>query len=697
MCLIELKGSVKPLVSCSMSAKGSLSPNTQLFTNSPLVKKARENILEFLLLNHPLDCPICDQGGECDLQDQSFFFGLTKKRFYSLKRIVTDKNIGPVVKTIMTRCIHCTRCVRFATEIAGSEDLGVFGRGQQSEIGTFVKKAFQSELSGNVIDLCPVGALTSKPHPFVGRKWELKTVNSIDFFDCFGLDTQILIKNNRIVKILPAFNRFNQIDNWITDKARFSFDGMFSSERKFKIIHESGKKMKANFSWDVIFRGLIYFIYFFDHLNRHASKTCKFIVIFSTSTSLEVVSLLYILSKKFYFFDIRKDNNTNQINDMEANFQLSLLPYVLVSTKLAILIGVNTRFEGSYLNLKLKQRYSKGNFKLFSFGSLTDLTYPVSYIGSTLKSLKILAEGNSLNCQEFCAPSDSSLTITGSKLYSRNDSKAVFELLSILKYQTTNFIANHWSSKMNVLNTSINEVGLNVLNKFQMFNIKDFQNARGIYLINSKITSIQKLLELKLLEYFCIKNERNRILIDQNNIFSGLTNLKKTKHYYVYSYIFLPNNVFFETSFSYLTVEGLIKKSLKSVSPTYNTKNDWQILRTIYSYFNVLFIGNIKMLKKKIQFNCSSLFHFKSFISFLYYSTENLTKLGFYLTVKNTSFDFKKIKYKSYVSKKIYNTSLRRWLDDFYLGLNSTYSSHSYTMIACSIAFRKSLTNFILC
>lgn len=168
MCLVELKNSPKPIVSCAMSAKSCLA-NGDVYTNSSLVKKARENVLEFLLLNHPLDCPICDQGGECDLQDQSLFFGLTKKRFYNFKRVVLNKNIGPIVKTVMTRCIHCTRCVRFAAEIAGAEDIGMFGRGLDSEIGTYVEKLFQSELSGNVIDLCPVGALTSKPFPFLYR------------------------------------------------------------------------------------------------------------------------------------------------------------------------------------------------------------------------------------------------------------------------------------------------------------------------------------------------------------------------------------------------------------------------------------------------------------------------------------------------------------------------------------------------
>jgi NADH dehydrogenase/NADH:ubiquinone oxidoreductase subunit G len=699
MCLVELKGSMKPLVSCSMSAKGSLLPNTQLYTNSPLVKKARENVLEFLLLNHPLDCPICDQGGECDLQDQSLFFGFTKKRFYTLKRVVTNKNIGPVVKTIMTRCIHCTRCVRFASEIAGVEDLGVFGRGLNSEIGTYINKAFQSELSGNVIDLCPVGALTSKTHPFIGRKWELKIVNSIDFSDGFGLDIQVLIKNNRIVRIMPGYNSFDLMDNWITDKARFSFDGMFSAEREFNILHVTKRKtkMKAISSWNSVFKDLIYFIYFFDHLNRHALKIYKLIVIFSSNVSLEVISILHIISKKYYFFNIRKDDKKSQIdNDMEANFQLNLtlLQNILASTKHCMLVGVNTRFEGSFLNIKLRQRYKKGNFKLFLLGSLTDLTYSVSYIGSTLKSLKLLVEGNSLYCQELSTLYYSPLTIYSSELYSRNDCKAIFELFNILKHQTTNFVTKYWSGKINVLNTKINEVGLNLLNKFQVFSVRDLKEAKGIYLINATVTSpaIHKLLELKLLDYFYVAENFNLVLIDQNNIQSGLSNLNKNKHYNSYSYFFLPTSIFFETSNTYINTEGLVKKMLKSVSTTYDTKTDWQILRKFLFYSNTLCISGMKKLNRKIQFNCKSLFNFKNFVSFLYYSTENLINFCFYLTIKNNSFDFKRTKYQLSITK-VYNTTFKRWLDDFYLG-NNSYCNYSYTMVECSATFRQVLTNF---
>jgi len=221
MCLVEVEKSPKPVVSCAMPVMAGM----KIFTNTPLVKKAREGVLEFLLLNHPLDCPICDQGGECDLQDQAMLFGNDRSRFYSFKRSVEDKNVGPLIKTIMTRCIHCTRCVRFAAEIAGVEDLGTTSRGTHTEIGTYIEKVFQSELSGNIVDLCPVGALTSKPYAFTSRPWELKIAESIDVNDAIGSNIRIDFKETEIMRILPRFNQ--EINSeWISNKTRFSFDGL---------------------------------------------------------------------------------------------------------------------------------------------------------------------------------------------------------------------------------------------------------------------------------------------------------------------------------------------------------------------------------------------------------------------------------------------------------------------------------------
>ena len=312
MCLVEIKNSVKPVVSCTML----LTNKMKIYTHSLLVKKARENILEFLLLNHPLDCPICDQGGECDLQDQSFLFGNFKKRFFNFKRIVIDKNISPIIKMLMTRCIHCTRCVRFSYEISGDKSnlLGVFNRGVNSEIGTYVSKTFHSELSGNLIDICPVGALTFKHYSFINRNWELKNIRSIDFTDGFGLDINVFISNNHLIKIQPSFNSI-----WISDKTRFSFDGMFSKERFMnKLITHSEK----SFYWKIIFQNIIDVLYFKDHLSKH-SFFFNLIIVFNNQLDLETLNVLYILNKKYTFLKLKKLEKINMLNDHEESFLLN--------------------------------------------------------------------------------------------------------------------------------------------------------------------------------------------------------------------------------------------------------------------------------------------------------------------------------------------------------------------------------------
>ena len=221
MCLVEIEKSPKPQASCAIPVM----PGMKIFTDTPLVKKAREGVLEFLLLNHPLDCPICDQGGECDLQDQAMVFGSDRSRFFERKRGVEDKNLGPLVKTIMTRCIHCTRCVRFATEVAGVEVLGTTSRGIDTEIGTYVEKMFDSELSGNIIDLCPVGALTSKPYAFTSRPWELRLTESVDVMDSVGSNIRVDTRGTEIMRIIPRLNEEIN-EEWISDKTRFSYDGL---------------------------------------------------------------------------------------------------------------------------------------------------------------------------------------------------------------------------------------------------------------------------------------------------------------------------------------------------------------------------------------------------------------------------------------------------------------------------------------
>jgi NADH dehydrogenase (ubiquinone) Fe-S protein 1 len=699
MCLIELEKSPKPVVSCAMSAKSCLTPNSKIFTKSPLVKKARENIMEFLLLNHPLDCPICDQGGECDLQDQSLFFGFTKKRFYKYKRFVENKDIGPIVKTVMTRCIHCTRCVRFASEIAGVDDLGMFGRGVNSEIGTYIDKIFQSELAGNVIDLCPVGALTPKPYPFIGRKWELKIINSIDFFDGFGLSIQGFLRNNGIVKILPGFDKKNNIKNWITDKTRFSFDGMFITDRKssYQIKRPiSQTSTTIHSTWNNLLKELIYFFYVLDHLNKHFLETKKLIITFGNNISIESLSLLKLIEKKYSFIKLTREKDFKASIDLESNYQVNTATnQALTTADMGLLINVNPRYEGSYLNLKLRQHYLNSNFQLFTLGSLIDLTYPTSYVGSNLKKLKSIVEGTNLICQNLIE-SKNLMAICNSDLYTRNDGLSVSSLLNVLK-EHTKLQTKNWDG-VNVLCTSINDAGINSLQHFEKIKEKDLKNSAGLYLIRVSDTTaqIKKLINIKI---GClindIDNNSNNILITQNiKQNNGISNMFDNM-YNKYNYMYLPTNHFFENSGNYLNTEGIIKKSVKLVSTSQNIKDDWRILRKVLSLSNNISFLSELQTNKKLNFNCNNIYYFKNFINFLFFADSNLTNIKFQNSQnkKTNSFSFDKSKFK-YITGKIYNTPCKRFIDDFYINEFDSYSEVSPTMVKCSLELRSELITF---
>lgn len=689
MCLIELKNSPKPIVSCAMTAKTCLS-NSELFTNSPLVKKARENIMEFLLLNHPLDCPICDQGGECDLQDQALFFGFSKKRFYNYKRIVIDKNIGPIIKTVMTRCIHCTRCVRFASEIAGIGDLGTFNRGLHSEIGTYVNKIFQSELAGNAVDLCPVGALTSKPYPFLARNWELKQVNSIDFSDGFGLDTQIFLKNNTIIKILPGYNSVYKTNCWISDKTRFSFDGMFCSERK--ILKSLNEKKHNKFFWNKLFNDLINIIYCQDHLNKHHLDIKYLVVVFSSNINLEVLNLLFLISKTYNFLKLKNFELLNINNDLETNFiSRPFTKSNLISSDVCFLLNTNTRFEASHLNLKLRQRFLHGNFKFFSFGSTVNLTYPINYIGSNLKTLKSFVEGNNLICQDFKTATNPFL-VCSLENFKRIDSNILVEFFKILKLHS-NLATKTWDG-INILSNNLNDAGLNILNNFPTVNTHDFKNSFGIYFLNTNTLSgnIKKIIELKLLNFIIFEKNLNKIFLEQN--FTNQNFIQKiNKMYPIYNYKSLPNNVFFETSGTYLNTEGFFKKTIKIVPALQKSKEDWYILRKLLSHTKSVQFLSFPKINKKIHYNCNNLHTFKNYINFNYFASKSLDNMAFYLNTKINHFSTINQKYKI-SSKKFFNTKLKFWLDDFYIGGKDNYSIFSSTMIECSLNFRFETTNF---
>ncbi len=329
MCMVELETSVKPVIACSTS----LTKGMSVWTNSVLVKKARENVLELLLINHPLDCPICDQGGECDLQDQTMVYGGDRGRFKEEKRSVSDKALGPFIKTIMTRCIHCTRCVRFCDEVLGESSLGTMGRGNATEIGTYLSKSVTGELSGNVIDLCPVGALTSKPYAFNARPWELESVESIDIFDGLGSNIRVDVKNNQVVRILPKWNP-NVNDHWITDKIRFSYDGLLIERLTWPMYKSNGRFIYS--SWSFVSS-------LFDSYSPMLGK-----IYMGELLDLETLSALQLWSM----------NNNVLWGTNSAQFT-SRSQYILskdIFNNPLVLVGVNLKKECSVLNAMLRQK-----------------------------------------------------------------------------------------------------------------------------------------------------------------------------------------------------------------------------------------------------------------------------------------------------------------------------------------------------
>ena len=351
MCLVEMDKSRKPIASCAMPATEGMN----IKTNTPMVEKARKGVMEFLLANHPLDCPVCDQGGECDLQDQSLYYGVDKSRFSENKRFVSEKYMGPLIKTQMTRCIHCTRCVRFATEVAGVPEIGAIGRGENMEITTYLEKSMESELSGNVIDLCPVGALTSKPYAFSARPWELKKTESIDVLDAVGSNIRVDTYGWEVKRILPRLNE-DINEEWISDKSRYSCDGLLKQRLDTPYIKKNNKLIKA--SWDEAI----------DIIIKKLKETEKTQV---GGHLGDLVSLETTLAFK-KFFDLLGSNNLefrekkfyiNSEDKMNYLFNSSING--IEKSDLILLIGCNPRHEATILNARIRQAFRNNKTKIF--------------------------------------------------------------------------------------------------------------------------------------------------------------------------------------------------------------------------------------------------------------------------------------------------------------------------------------------
>jgi NADH-quinone oxidoreductase subunit G len=388
MCLVEWVGAPKPQASCALNVSD-LRPNKdgtppKINTKSEYALRARAGVMEFLLINHPLDCPICDQGGECDLQDQAMGYGRAAfNRFHENKRAVEDKYMGPLVKTIMTRCIQCTRCVRFATEIAGVSDLGATGRGEDMEITTYLEKALESELSGNVIDLCPVGALTSKPYAFTARPWELRKTESVDVMDALGSNIRIDSRGREVMRILPRVNE-EVNEEWIGDKSRFIWDGLRRQRLDQPYIRSGGRLKPA--SWAEAFAAIA------AHFRKAEPESIAAIV-GDLAAAEEIKALKDIMAELgSRHTDCRQDGAKLQASPRQSYLFNSTIAGIDAADAV-LLIGTNPRWEAPVLNARLRKSWIGNDLKIANVGESYDLTYPVDQLGVTPSTLEEIASG----------------------------------------------------------------------------------------------------------------------------------------------------------------------------------------------------------------------------------------------------------------------------------------------------------------
>jgi NADH-quinone oxidoreductase subunit G len=388
MCLVELVGSPKPIASCAWGVRdcrpGPKGEPPEVKTRSPMVRKAREGVMEFLLINHPLDCPICDQGGECDLQDQSMAYGVDASRYRENKRAVEEKYIGALVKTVMTRCIHCTRCIRFATEVAGVPELGAIGRGEDMEITTYLETAMLSELQGNVVDLCPVGALTAKPYAFAARPWELDKTESIDIMDALGSAIRVDTRGREVMRILPRIND-DVNEEWISDKTRHVVDGLRTQRLDQPYIREQGRLRVA--SWPAAFAAIA--------AKVARTPTKRIGAIAGDLAAVEEMFALKDLMTRLEVnnIDCRQDGAALDPAWGRATYLFNPTIAGIEKADALLIVGANPRREAAVLNARIRKRWRIGNFPIGLIGERVDLTYAYDYLGAGPDTLAELAAG----------------------------------------------------------------------------------------------------------------------------------------------------------------------------------------------------------------------------------------------------------------------------------------------------------------
>jgi|UniRef100_UPI00404A8A61 NADH-quinone oxidoreductase subunit G len=571
MCLVEMEKSPKPIASCAMPAAEGMN----IKTNTPKVEKARKGVMEFLLANHPLDCPVCDQGGECDLQDQSMFYGVDKSRYKENKRSVPDKNMGPLIKTQMTRCIHCTRCIRFATEIAGVPEIGAIGRGEDMQITTYLEQSMQSELSANVIDLCPVGALTSKPYVFEARPWELKKTESIDVMDAVGSNIRIDTYGWEVKRILPLINE-DINEEWISDKTRYACDGLLNQRLDTPYIKYNGKFEKA--SWSEVFKIIKSRIE-----NTPKNKIGGFVGDLTNMETSYIFKEFFDRTIESNYYDFRTSDRFIDGSERE-NYIFNSSINGIEESDLIFLIGTNPRYEATILNARIRKSFVNNNTKIISLNDIDDLTYPYQSLDGQTQTLKDILE-NKHEISNVLKNSKKPIIILGESFFDLKSSQNIFYLIK--NYINNNFKFDEEWNPLNILSTDASTVG--------NIDLEVFNNKSGYNITLEKLQ----------------KNEFDLIfLIGQDNL-----NVNKKNEFIIYqgshgdkgaevADIILPGAAYTEQTAHYTNLEGKIQKAYKASYPPGEAKEDWQIINELAESMNnrKLFNDKDELVSSMINF-----------------------------------------------------------------------------------------------
>ncbi len=637
MCLVEVEGNPKPVASCSFPCTDGM----KIKTTTKMVQNARKGVMEFLLINHPLDCPICDQGGECDLQDIAMGYGNDKSRFAYNKRAVKEKNFGPLIKTVMTRCIHCTRCIRFATEIAGTPELGAVGMGENMEVTSYLDKTLSSELSGNMIDICPVGALTSKPFSLTTRPWELNKTESIDTSDALCSNIRIDTRNNEVMRILPVENE-DINEEWISDKTRFSYDGLKTNRLDTPFIRRNNKLEES--TWEETIQFVV------KKLKK--IKSNKMAAILGNQVDCESIIML-----KDLFFTLGSDNLLCSQNNASYH-SVPRVAYTFNSgiknienADFCLLISTNPRKEAAILNARIRKRYLQGNFEIFSIGPKIDLNYPYRSIGENPNSLIFTLNGKNLLSKKL-KKSKKPMFIIGDSIFDRKDSKAILDIIyklclkfSVVVKEKNKIIWNglnflHYASaRVGALDLKFYSKNKN-FNLDQVYSLSNNKKLDLIYLLGTDEVDVNKL--------------KNSFVIYQGH--HGDFGAE-------YADVVLPGSTFSEKNGSFINTEGRLQTTYKACNPPGLAKEDWKIIAAI---------------RKKIEKN------------FSYYDIYDVRKRlkhvnpQVFNTDKNIiSNKFEKFGKKGKISEEVFHLSV----NDFYL--TDPISKSSKTMISCSNEFKE--------